>query len=47
MNLENIPTCELVDELSKRDGVVQKIAEPYQDVDISVNGPAIILVVTD
>lgn len=47
MNLKDVPTCKLVEELAMRDGVEKKIAEPYQDVDVSVNGPAIILVITD
>lgn len=40
-------TCELVDELRKREGVETHIAEPYQDVTVSVNGPAMVLVVID
>lgn len=46
-NLYEVPTKDLVEELLKRDGVEQTIAEPYQDVIIKQNGPAIILVVTD
>ena len=46
-NLNQVPTKDLVEELLKRDGVEQTIAEPYQDVVIKQNGPAIILVVTD
>jgi hypothetical protein len=41
------PTCELVDELMKRKGVKTKTVEPHVDHTVSVNGPAIILVVTD
>jgi hypothetical protein len=40
-------TCDLVDELRKREGVETHIAEPYQDVTVSVNGPAVVLVVID
>ena len=40
-------TCDLVDELKKREGVETHTAEPYQDVTVSVNGPAVVLVVTD
>lgn len=47
MDLKNIPTCKLVEELAMRDGVEMKIAEPYQDVDVSVNGPAIVFIITD
>ena len=40
-------TCELIEELSKREGVEVKSAEPYQDMEVSVNGPAVVIVVTD
>lgn len=40
-------TCELVEELKKREGVDAHIAEPYKDLTVSVNGPATVLVVTD
>ena len=45
--LSEFKTCELVEELRKREGVETHIAEPYQDVAISVNGPAVVLVVID
>ena len=44
---ESITTYELVRELQKRPGVEKKTAKPYQDLSIKVNGPAIILIVTD
>lgn len=47
MNLENVPTANLVTELRKREGVETTIVEPYQDSEVSVNGPALVLVVTD
>ena len=47
MNLENVPTANLITELRKREGVETTIAEPYQDAEVSVNGPALALVVTD
>lgn len=47
LNFNGISTKDLVDELSRREGVEKTIAEPYQDVQVKVNGPAIILVVTD
>lgn len=47
MDISNVPTAELVRELSRREGVEEKIAEPYQDMQIKVNGPAIVLVVID
>ena len=45
--LSEFKTCDLVDELRKREGVETLIAEPYQDVTVSVNGPAVVLVVID
>ena len=45
--LKDIATKDLVDELKKREGVETAIAEPYQDVTVSVNGPAVVLVVID
>lgn len=46
-DISAVPTAELVAELSHREGVEKTIAEPYQDVQVKVNGPAIVLVVTD
>lgn len=45
--LDDVPTKRLVEELSKREGVEQVIAEPYKDAQVRVNGPAIILTVID
>ena len=45
--LEDVPTKQLVAELSGREGVEVTIAEPYQDAEVKVNGPAIVLVVID
>lgn len=45
--LDKIPTCALVAELKTREGVEITIAEPYQDVYITVNGPAVVLTVID
>ncbi|MFC2282344.1 MAG: BC1881 family protein [Lachnoanaerobaculum saburreum] len=47
MDLKDIKTCELVEELKKREGVEVKIAEPHKDMSVSVNGPAVVLVVVD
>lgn len=47
MELKSITTKDLVAELSERDGVEVTIAEPYKDAEVKVNGPAIVLVVTD
>lgn len=46
-SLDNASTKDLVEELRRREGVEATIAEPYEDVEIKVNGPAIVLVVTD
>ena len=46
-HVSEFKTCDLVDELRKREGVETHIAEPYQDVTVSVNGPAVVLVVID
>lgn len=45
--MKNIPTRELVEELKTREGVTVKNVEPYQDIEIPVNGPAVVLIVTD
>lgn len=45
--LANVKTCELVAELKKREGVSVTMAEPYEDVSVTVNGPATVLVITD
>lgn len=47
MVIEDLKTCELVEELKKREGVEAHIAEPYENLTITTNGPAIVLVVTD
>ncbi len=47
MDLSEISTKELVEELSCRSWVEKKIAEPYQDLQIQINGPAIVLVICD
>ena len=45
--LQKVSTKDLVEELERREGVETAIAEPYQEKTVSVNGPAIVLVVTD
>lgn len=40
-------TCDLIAELEVREGVEKIMAEPYQKKEVSVEGPAVILVVTD
>lgn len=45
--LSNYKTCELVEELKTREGVETHWAEPYEDKNIQVNGPALVFVVID
>ena len=45
--MRDISIKELLSELIKRQGVETTIAEPYQDAEVKVNGPAIIAIVTD
>ncbi len=45
--MSEFTTAELVEELKRRQGVDARIAEPYEDITVSVNGPAIMLIVTD
>lgn len=45
--IEKFTTKDLVEELKRREGVKVDYAEPYQDKKISVNGPAVILIVID
>lgn len=47
MNLSSVKTCDLVAELEVREGVEKIMAEPYQKKEVSVEGPAVILIVTD
>lgn len=47
MEIKDFKTYELVEELKTREGVEAHWAEPYKDLDISVNGPAVVLVVVD
>ncbi len=46
-NIKHINTCDLVDELSRREGVEDHIVEPYEGYTITVEGPARVLVVID
>lgn len=46
-NLSSVSTSELVRELSSREGVEATTAEPYQEAQVKVNGPAVVLVVSD
>lgn len=44
---EKISTKELVEELKEREGVKTEYAEPHQDKKLSVNGPAVILIISE
>lgn len=46
-SITNFSTKELVEELQKREGVETFFAIPYEDISVSVNGPAVLLVVID
>lgn len=46
-NLKDYQTCELVDELKRREGVQHRTVGPYDDDHIDVIGPAVVLVVID
>ena len=46
-DLALVPTVDLITELRKRESVKMTTADPYQDVAVSVKGPAIVIVVTD
>jgi len=47
MDLTKVKTCDLVEELKTRLGVQAEYAEPHEMKEISVEGPACVLVVTD
>lgn len=47
MDLSTVKTCDLVAELERREGVEKSWAEPYQTKRVEVEGPAVILVITD
>lgn len=46
-SLKAFSTKSLVEELKKRTGVETTIAEPYENITVTANGPAIILKVID
>lgn len=45
--LKQVATCDLMKELENRLGVESVRVAPYEDHTATVNGPAVILVVTD
>lgn len=47
MKLTDVKTSALVEELKTREGVEVKTAEPYEGVTVRVNGPVVVLVITD
>ncbi len=47
MELREVKTKELVEELKRRDGVQVEYAEPYIDKTFTINGPACILILID
>ena len=47
MDLSKVKTFELVAELETREGVKMIIVDSYQKGEVSVEGPAVILVVMD
>ena len=47
MDIKEIPTCELVEELSKREGVEKIEIEPYKVKIKKLEGPMIVLKIID
>ena len=45
--LKDFETCELVKELKEREGVIVHWAEPYEDKEVNINGPALVLIIKD
>lgn len=45
--LDGVPTCELVAELKKREGVDCRVLTPYEVKNFGVEGSAVVLVVID
>lgn len=46
-SLTSISTCCLVEELKSREGVKGLAAGPYEEKEISIEGPAVILIIRD
>lgn len=47
MKIKAISTKELLEELRQREGVWVEAAGPYEEKEVVVNGPAVVLIVTD
>ena len=45
--LKKYSTFELVEELRGREGVETTIAAPYEQTNVTVNGAAVVLIITD
>lgn len=45
--LADIPTCALVEELRRREGVESVVLSPYAEAMVPAEGPAVVLIVTD
>lgn len=45
--LKDFETYELVEELRNREGVELHRADPYEEKEYSVNGPALVLIIVD
>lgn len=46
-SITNVPTCDLVAELKRREGVEHVDISPYANATTKAEGPAIVLIVTD
>lgn len=47
INLKNVATCKLIEELKNREGVELKWAEPETECKITVSSPTPILIIQD
>lgn len=47
MDFKNVDTCELCNELSKREGVEEIKIDPYEKQTVEVEGPMVILKIID
>ena len=47
MDIKDVPTCELVDELMNREGVAHNTIGPNAKLTLDVDGPAVVLEVFD
>lgn len=47
MEIKDFKTCELVEELKKREGVETIVINPYEKEKIEIEGPMILLKIVD